>query len=66
VAFLALKAQVTTLLEAARAAEDSADRRIARRALAGLRASSRGMPHADFRELMQQADLPGQAVKPPQ
>jgi hypothetical protein len=57
-AFLALKGHVTSLLKAARATDDSAERRMARRALAGLRASSRGIPHDDFRKLMQQAELP--------
>jgi hypothetical protein len=64
-AFQTIKAHVATLLEAARVPEDSAERRMARRALAGLRASSRGVPHAEFRELMQQANLPGSAVEPP-
>jgi dienelactone hydrolase len=64
-AFVTLKAHVTSLLKAARTADDSAERRMARRALAGLRASSRGIPHADFREFMQQAELPA-AVAPPQ
>jgi hypothetical protein len=65
VAFLTLKAHVTTLLAAAQATEDSTDRRMARRALAGLRSSSRGIPHADFRALMQQAEPPASAVEPP-
>jgi dienelactone hydrolase len=64
VAFVTLKAHVTSLLKAARAADDSAERRMARRALAGLRASSRGIPHADFREFMQQAELPAAAAPP--
>ena len=63
-AFIALKAHVTTLLEASRAAEDSADRRIARRALASLRASSGGIHHADFQQLLRQIQLPGPPLAP--
>lgn len=63
-AFLTLKTSVATLLEAARATNDSSDRRIARRALAGLRASSRAMPHADFRALMETTESMPSSIPP--
>jgi pimeloyl-ACP methyl ester carboxylesterase len=57
-AFATLQAHVNTLVEASWADEDSTDRRIARRTLAGLRASARGIPHDDLRDLMRQVELP--------
>ncbi|MGE3509020.1 MAG: hypothetical protein AB7N65_09080, partial [Vicinamibacterales bacterium] len=52
-AFQALKRNVATLQEAADALDDTIIRRIARRALAGLRASAQGIPHPEFRALME-------------
>lgn len=65
VAFQAMRAHVTGLQQVAGAAEDSPDRRIARRALAGLRAAARGVPHAGFKVLMQNLDLPAPAAARP-
>ncbi len=64
-AFVSLKALVTALMDAAQAPEDSAERLIARRAVAGLRASARGIPHADFREFMQQTQPTVPTTTPP-
>jgi hypothetical protein len=50
--FATLKERVTTLLGQSQAAEDSRDRRIARRVLTGLRASSGGVSNPEFQELM--------------
>jgi hypothetical protein len=41
---------------------DSSERRIARRVLAGLRASRRGVPNRKFQEWMETIDVP---VPPP-
>jgi pimeloyl-ACP methyl ester carboxylesterase len=62
--FATLKERVTTLLSQSRAAEDSPDRRIARRVLTGLRASSGGVRNPEFQELMNQIRSSGQPVLP--
>ena len=62
--FARLRERVTTLLQQSRAAEDSSDRRVARRVLTGLRASSRNIVHPEFQELLKQIGPPGQPVKP--
>jgi len=61
-AFVSLKTFVSSLLDVARQQTDSADRRIARRVLAGLRASRLSVPHDDFQDWMRQLQLPA----PPQ
>jgi dienelactone hydrolase len=61
--FPKLKARVTQLLEQSKGAEDSTDRRIARRVLTGLSASSRSIHNPEFQELLNQirpAGAPGQ------
>jgi hypothetical protein len=58
--FARLKARVTTLLAQSKSAEDSPDRRIARRVLAALRASSGGMRNPEFQELLNQIRPTGQ------
>lgn len=58
VAFQVLTARVETLAQSARATEDSTNRRLARRALAGLRASARDIPHPEFRTLMDRTTIP--------
>jgi dienelactone hydrolase len=58
-AFSNLKARVLELAEQSKAARDSTDRRIARRVLATLIASSRSISHAEFQELMKQIRGPG-------
>jgi hypothetical protein len=52
--FEKLKARVVPLIERSRALSDSSDRRIARRVLASLSASARGVPHPEFQELLKQ------------
>ena len=64
IAFATLQAYVNSLLEASQAEADSAERRIARRVLSGLHASWRGVPHGDFRALMQQIQLPAPPQSP--
>jgi hypothetical protein len=59
-----LKERVTKLLEQSRAAEDSPDRRIARRVLTGLRSSSGGIRNPEFQELLNQIRPPGQPAGP--
>jgi hypothetical protein len=62
--FASLKARVTQLLAQSKAAEDSPDRRIARRVLTGLRASSGGIRNPEFQELLNQIRPPGQLGRP--
>jgi hypothetical protein len=62
--FASLKARVTKLLAQSKAAEDSPDRRIARRVLTGLRASSGGIHNPEFQELLNQIRAPGQLGRP--
>lgn len=52
--FARLKERVTRLLEQSKAAGDSSNRRIARRALASLSASARGVRHPELQELLGQ------------
>jgi hypothetical protein len=59
-----LKARVTTLLEQSKAAEDSPDRRIARRVLTSLRISSGGIRNPEFQELLNQIGPPTQPGRP--
>jgi hypothetical protein len=47
-----LRAVVEKYAAQAKASEDSGDRRMARRILAGLAASSRGIDDADFQKLI--------------
>ncbi len=61
-ALVSLKSFVGSLLDSARQKADSSERRIARRVLAGLRASRRGVPNQKYQQLMQDIDLPS----PPQ
>lgn len=64
-AFESVKAHVAALQRAAAAVEDSADRRTARRALAGMRATARDIPHSGFKALMQQIDPLAPAANAP-
>jgi hypothetical protein len=57
-AFTSLESFVTSLLDVARQDADSPDRRIARRVVAGLRASRVGVPNKQFQAWIQQIDLP--------
>jgi len=57
--FPKLKERVTKLLEQSKSAQDSTDRRIARRVLTGLSASSRSIRNAEFQELLNQIRPPG-------
>jgi poly(3-hydroxybutyrate) depolymerase len=52
--FATLKARVTALLEQSRAVNDSSSRRMVRRVLAGLRASTAGMRNPELRALVDQ------------
>jgi hypothetical protein len=52
--FETLKGRVTELLGQAKAEKDSTDRRIARRVLAGLSASARGIELPEFQDLLNQ------------
>lgn len=61
-ALVSLKSFVTSLLDVARQPEDSSERRIARRVLAGLRASRSGVPNHNFQEWIADVPLPA----PPQ
>ena len=62
--FAKLKERVTKLLDQSKAAEDSSDRRIARRVLTGLNASSRSIRNPEFQELLDQIRPPGQPGGP--
>ena len=57
--FPKLKARVTQLLEQSKSAQDSTDRRIARRVLTGLSASSRSIHNPEFQEMLNQIRPPG-------
>lgn len=57
-----LKNLVMQLLEQSKAAEDSTDRRIARRVLTGLNASSRSIRNPEFQELLNLIRPPGQTA----
>jgi dienelactone hydrolase len=57
--FAKLKERVEQLLAQSKAAEDSTDRRIARRVLTGLSASSRSIRDPAFQELLNQIRPPG-------
>jgi acetyl esterase/lipase len=57
-ALVTLKSFVASLLDIARQDKDSSDRRIARRVLAGLRASRRNVANEEFQELMTDIQLP--------
>ena len=61
-ALVSLKSFVASLLDVARQPEDSSERRIARRVLAGLRASRGGVPNHEFQEWIVDVPLPA----PPQ
>ena len=61
-ALVSLKSFVASLLDVARQPEDSSERRIARRVLAGLRASRSGVPNHEFQEWIVDVPLPA----PPQ
>ena len=62
--FPKLKERVTKLLEQSKSADDSADRRIARRVLTGLSASSRSIRNPEFQELLNQIHPPGAPGQP--
>jgi hypothetical protein len=62
--FAKLKERVTKLLEQSKAAGDSSSRRIARRVLTGLNASSRSIRNPEFQELLDQIRPPGQPGGP--
>jgi len=62
--FPKLKERVTKLLEQSKTAEDSTDRRIARRVLTGLRASSGSIRNPEFQELLNQIRSPGGPGQP--
>jgi hypothetical protein len=62
--FARLKQRVTRLLAQSSAAEDSPDRRIARRVLAGFRATSTGIRSPEFQELLNQIRQSGQPAAP--
>jgi hypothetical protein len=57
-ALVTLKSFVASLLDIARQDKDSSDRRIARRVLAGLRASRRNVANEEFQALMTDIQLP--------
>ena len=57
--FPKLKERVTQLLAQSKSPEDSTDRRIARRVLTGLSASSRSIQNPEFQELLKQIRPPG-------
>ena len=52
--FSRLKERVTRLLDQSRAPEDSSSRRIARRVLSSLRASTAGVRHPELQTLLDQ------------
>jgi len=62
--FPKLKERVTKLLEQSKSAGDSSDRRIARRVLTGLSASSRSIRNPEFQELLNQIRPPGPIPQP--
>ena len=62
VALVSLKSLVASLLDIARQDADSSERRIARRLLADLRASRRGVPNQQYQEWIQDIHPPA----PPQ
>jgi len=53
-----LKSFVTSLLDVARQGADSSERRIARRVVAGLRASRASLPNREFRDWLQGVQVP--------
>ncbi len=57
-ALVSLKSSVASLLDIARKEADSSERRIARRVLAGLRASRSGVPNQKFQEWIKDVQLP--------
>ncbi len=57
-ALVSLKSFVVSLLDVARQDADSSERRIARRALAGLRAERRSVPNTAFQEWMEDIQPP--------
>jgi hypothetical protein len=59
-----LEERLTKLLEESKAAADSPNRRIARRVLAGLNASSRGIRNPELRELLARIRPPSQPGGP--
>ena len=63
--FAKLKTRVAELLAQSKAAEDSSDRRIARRVLVGLAASSRSIRDPGFQELLNQIRPAGAPGGPP-
>lgn len=62
--FPKLRDRVTKLLEQSTSGEDSTDRRIARRVLTGLSASSRSIRNPEFQELLNQIRPPGPPAQP--
>jgi hypothetical protein len=62
--FPKLKERVTKLLEQSKSTQDSTDRRIARRVLTGLSASSRSIKNPDFQELLNEIRPPGVPGQP--
>ena len=62
--FARLKGRVLKLLAQSKAADDSPDRRIARRILTGFSASSRSIRNPQFQELLNQIRPPGQPGGP--
>ena len=58
--FATLKARVLKQLDQSRAADDSSDRRVARRILGGFRLSSAGIRDPEFLELLSQIRPSGQ------
>ena len=65
VSFARLKDRVAQLLAQSKAPEDSSDRRIARRVLVGMSASSRSIRDPAFEELLNQIRPPGAPAAPP-
>jgi hypothetical protein len=57
-ALVSMKSFVASLLDVARQNADSSERRIARRVLAGLRASRNGIPNQKFQEWMKDIQIP--------
>ena len=57
-ALAGLNSIVASLLDVARRESDSSERRVARRVLAGLRASRRSVPNQKYQEWMQGIELP--------
>jgi hypothetical protein len=62
--FPKLKERVMKLLEQSKSTQDSTDRRIARRVLTGLSASSRSIKNPDFQELLNEIRPPGVPGQP--